>query len=101
MLEKEFKPDMLYGKIVHYYMDKKGYNKTKANSIAQYVVNKETQRRICKSPGCSHFAHDHIRNVGTCLVKGCNCRAFASKMPTEPETQTAPTNTHKPEIVLN
>ncbi len=78
MLEKEFSPDMLYGKIVHYYMDKKGYDKARANDIAQYVVQKETQKRICKGNGCGHFSHDHLRNTGVCLADGCFCGAFVS-----------------------
>ena len=32
MIEKEFNPDVLYGKIVHYYMDRRGYDKAKANT---------------------------------------------------------------------
>ena len=48
LLEKQFNPDLLYNRIVHYYIDKKGYSKDKANRIAQLVVQKEAQRRICK-----------------------------------------------------
>ena len=68
MLEKQFDADVLYNRIVHFYMDKKGYTKEKANEIAQSVVQKEAQRRICKNDKCKHYSHDHIRNAETCLV---------------------------------
>ena len=58
MLEKQFKPDLLYNKVVHYYMDKKGYSKEQANQIAQSVVEREAQRRICKNEICKHFSHE-------------------------------------------
>ena len=76
MLEKQFNPDVLYNRIVHFYIDKKGYNKEKANKIAQLVVQRESQRRICKNEDCKHFLHDHIRNSKTCLVVDCECREF-------------------------
>ena len=76
MIEKEFNADMLYSRIVHYYVDKKGYSKAKANLIAQRVVQRETRRRICRTDGCGHFSHDHLRNTGTCLVSDCMCSAF-------------------------
>ena len=76
MLEKQFNPDMLYNRIVHFYMDKKGYTKEKANEIAQSVVQKEAQRRICKNEKCKHYSHDHIRNAETCLVAECDCHKF-------------------------
>ena len=76
MLEKQFKPERLYNKVVHFYMDKKGYSKDKANEIAQAVVKRESQRRICKNENCKHFSHDHIRNSETCLVKNCECNRF-------------------------
>jgi len=76
MLEKQFNPDMLYNRIVHFYIDKKGYSKEQANSIAQLVVQKEAQRRICKNEKCKHFTHDHIRNSETCLVTNCGCSGF-------------------------
>ena len=76
MLEKQFDPDLLYNRIVHYYMDKKGYSIDKANSIAQSVVKREAQRRICKNDNCKHFSHDHIRNAETCLVESCECSEF-------------------------
>ena len=76
MLEKQFRPDMIYNQIVHFYMDKKGYTKEKANSIAQSVVQRESQRRVCKNDGCGHLLHDHIRNSETCLVADCGCDRF-------------------------
>jgi len=76
MLEKPFNPDLLYNRVVHFYMDKKGYSKDTANSIAQSVVKKEAQRRICKNEKCKHFSHDHIRNSETCLVENCDCVKF-------------------------
>ena len=56
MLEKQFKPDLLYNKVVHFYMDKKGYSKEQANTIAQAVVAREAQRRICKNKGKFKFS---------------------------------------------
>ena len=76
VLEKQFNPDVLYNRIVHFYMDKKGYSKSKANQIAQLVVQKEAKRRICKNENCKHFSHDHIRNSETCLVADCQCNEF-------------------------
>ena len=78
MLAKPFNPDLLYNRVVHYYMDKKGYSKEKANSIAQAVVKRESQRRICKNEKCKHFSHDHIRNSETCLVLDCSCGKFSN-----------------------
>ena len=77
MLEKQFDASLLYNKIVHFYIDKKGYSKEKANEIAQSVVQREAQRRICKNQKCRHFSHDHIRNLETCLVADCNCKEFS------------------------
>lgn len=79
MIEKEFNPDVLYGKIVHYYMDRRGYDKAKANTIAQRVVQREAQRRICTTEGCGHFSHDHLRNTGICLSDGCACSKFTNR----------------------
>ncbi len=76
MLEKQFNPEILYNRIVHFYIDKKGYSKDKANEIAQTVVQKEAQRRICKNEKCKHFSHDHIRNSEACLAEDCNCMEF-------------------------
>lgn len=76
MLEKQFRPDMLYNRVVHYYMDKRGYPKEKANEIARRVVQREATRRICKNSKCMHFLHDHVRNSETCLVADCRCGKF-------------------------
>ena len=76
MLEKQFSPDVLYNRVVHFYIDKKGYTKDQANEIAQKVVQKESQRRICKNEKCKHFSHDHIRNTETCLAADCECTQF-------------------------
>jgi len=46
MLEKQFNPDLLYNRIVHFYIDKKGYSKDQANAIAQKVVQKEIASKI-------------------------------------------------------
>jgi len=67
---------MLYNRVVHFYIDKKGFSKDKANKIAQTVVQKESLRRICKNEKCKHFSHDHIRNAETCLVDNCGCNEF-------------------------
>jgi len=77
MLEKQFNVEQLYNRVVHFYVDKKGYSKDKANEIAQAVVKKEAQRRICKNQKCKHFSHDHIRNSETCLVLDCECKEFS------------------------
>ena len=79
MLEKPFNPDLLYNRVVHFYIDKKGYTKDQANQIAQSVVKRESQRRICKNEKCKHFSHDHIRNSETCLVENCECEKFTNK----------------------
>ena len=63
LLEKQFNPDLLYNRVVHFYIDKKGYSKDQANEIAQRVVQKEAQRRICKNEKCKHFSHDHIETL--------------------------------------
>ena len=76
MLEKQFDASVLYNSVVHHYMDKKGYAKEKANDIARYVVQRETQRRICRTTGCGHLSHDHIRNTEVCLANNCECKRF-------------------------
>jgi hypothetical protein len=76
VIEKTFNPDMLYNKIVHYYMDKKGHTKEQANSIAQSVIRREAERRMCKNEQCHHSLDDHIRNSGTCLILNCDCLKF-------------------------
>ena len=76
MIEKEFNSEMLYNKIVHFYIDKKGHTKEQANAIAQRVIRREIQRRMCKNFKCKHSMDDHIRNSDTCLVLDCDCRKF-------------------------
>lgn len=76
MIEKEFASEMLYNKIVHYYVDKKHYSKEQANSIAQRIIQREIQRRKCKNLKCGHSLNDHIRNTDTCLVLECSCIKF-------------------------
>ena len=78
MIEKEFNSELLYNKIVHYYIDKKGYSKDKANSIAQSVIKREIERRMCKNFKCKHSMDDHIRNSDTCLVINCECIKFVN-----------------------
>lgn len=79
MLEKTFDSDLLYNKIVHYYLDKKKYSKEQANEIAQNVIKREINRRKCKNPQCGHLLSDHIRNTATCLVLDCDCIKFLKK----------------------
>ena len=76
LLEIQFNPNFLYNGIVHFYMDKKGYSKIKANQIAQTIVRREIERRVCKNELCKHFSYDHIRNGDSCLVINCRCREF-------------------------
>ncbi len=76
MLEKQFDSGALYNRIVHYYIDKKKYSKEDANRIAQKIVQRELQRRICKNSKCYHSIDKHIRNQGTCLVLECDCTSF-------------------------
>lgn len=76
MLEKQFNHNLLYNGIVHFYIDKKSCSKEKANFIAQAIVKKEAQKRICKNKTCKHFTHNHIRNTETCLVVDCKCNQF-------------------------
>lgn len=76
MIESEFDSELLYNKIVHFYIDKKGYTKDQANSIAQAVIKREIERRICHNEDCHHSLDDHIRNTDTCLKLNCSCRKF-------------------------
>ena len=76
MLEKQFNPNLVYNGVVHFYMDKKGYSKERANQVAQAIVKREIQRRICKNELCKHFSHNHIRNGETCLVADWKCIEF-------------------------
>ena len=76
LIEKEFDAEMLYNKIIHYYIDKKKYSAEKANRIAQNVIQREIERRKCKNRACGHSLNDHIRNSKTCLVLDCDCMKF-------------------------
>jgi len=67
LIEKQFNPDLLYNRVVHYYIDKKKYSKDKANAIAQTVVKREQERKLCKNANCRHSLDDHIRNSDTGL----------------------------------
>lgn len=78
LIEKTFDSDLLYNKIVHYYVDKKNYSKEQANAIAQNVIKREIHRRKCKNFQCGHSSTDHIRNVETCLVLKCTCTEFVN-----------------------
>jgi len=75
-LEKPFNVELLYNHLVHYYIDKKGCTKDEANEIAQKVIARELQRRICKYDGCHHLSHQHVENQGTCFVLNCSCKKF-------------------------
>lgn len=76
MIEKEFNADKIYSRIIHYYVDRRGYKKEKANQIAQSVIRREATRRMCKNPSCGHLFEDHVRNSDTCLMLDCDCRQF-------------------------
>ena len=76
MTPKSIDPDILYNKIVHFYIDKKKYSKEDANKIAQNVIKRELQRRICKNQNCHHSSHEHLRNSDTCIVLNCDCTKF-------------------------
>ena len=78
MMSHKFDPNELYNRVVHYYIDKKGYSKEQANQIAQSVVEREKTRRKCKNVKCGHSVDDHIRTRETCLVLDCDCRQFVS-----------------------
>ena len=57
-------------------MDKKKYSKEQANTIAQNIIKRELQRRICKNKNCNHSSKEHIRNSETCIVLNCECTKF-------------------------
>ena len=50
MIEREFNIDQLYNRIVHYYIDKKGFTKEKANSIAQRVIRRRRGAGRAQTP---------------------------------------------------
>ena len=76
LIEKSFDSELLYNKIVHYYIDKKKISKEQANLIAQNIIRREIERRKCKNSSCGHSFNDHIRNTETCLILDCNCTKF-------------------------
>jgi len=76
VIEKEFNADKIYSRIIHYYVDRRGYKKEKANQIAQSVIRREATRRMCKNPSCGHLFEDHVRNSDACLMLDCDCRQF-------------------------
>jgi len=76
LIEKEFNADKLYSRIIHYYMDKRGYTREKSNQIAQSVIRKEITRRVGKNPDCGQRFEDHVRNHETCRMLDCDCRHF-------------------------
>ena len=82
MVERWFDAEKLYNDVVHFYIDKKGQSQEEANRIARIVVRRESKRRKCHH--CGHMNYDHIRNVGTCLYRNCQC----SKFVTQPGLQT-------------
>ena len=76
MEDKTFDSDLLFNKIVHFYIDKKNFSKEEANLIAQNIIKREIERRKCKNSHCRHSLNDHIRKTGTCLLLDCNCTKF-------------------------
>ena len=77
MIEKYFDVNGLYGRILRYYVAKRHYSKEEANLIAQKIVQRERERRMCKNSGCRHLLNDHVRNHDSCLVGSCTCEKFA------------------------
>ena len=68
--------DKIWSQIVHYYIDKKGYSKEDANKIAQRIVTREINRKICQNVSCNHLIDEHIDKKGSCLVSTCICKEF-------------------------
>ena len=68
--------DKLWNQIVHYYIDKKGYSKEDANKIAQRIITREINRKICQNTACNHLIDEHIDKNGQCLVPICTCKKF-------------------------
>ena len=48
MLEKQFNPDILYNKIVHYYIDKKNTQKTKQIKLLSQLYKKKRKEESVK-----------------------------------------------------
>ena len=55
--------DKLWSEIVHYYIDKKGYSKEDANKIAQRIITREKNRKICNNDSCRHLVDEHINRI--------------------------------------
>ena len=68
--------DKLWNEIVHYYIDKKGYSKEDANKIAERVITREINRKICQNASCNHLVDEHIDKKEQCLVSTCTCKQF-------------------------
>jgi len=68
--------DKIWSQIVHYYIDKKGYSKEDANKIAQRVITREANRKICQNSECSHLIDEHIDKKEQCMVSTCHCKVF-------------------------
>jgi len=68
--------DKLWNELVHYYIDKKGYSKEDANSIAQRIITREVNRKICQNASCNHLMDQHIDKKEHCLVSYCTCKEF-------------------------
>ena len=48
----------------------------RGNQIAQKIITKESQRRICKDKRCHHMLHEHVKNQGVCFILHCTCTKF-------------------------
>ena len=70
--------DKLWSQIIHYYIDKKGYSKEDANKIAQRIITRESNRKICQNDSCGHLVDEHINKKDQCLVSTCQCKIFQS-----------------------
>ena len=68
--------DKLWSQIVHYYIDKKGYSKEDANAIAQRIITREINRKICHNDSCGHLVDEHIERKNQWLISTCNCKEF-------------------------
>lgn len=52
----EYDPNKLYDKMVHYYMDKKGYSKDQANTIAMKVVAEQNAKHLSENPQVNNLS---------------------------------------------
>ena len=70
--------DKLWSQIVHYYIDKKGYSKEDANNIAQRIITREINRKICQNMSCNHlvptrnFLHVHVETKQCSFLSICS-----------------------------